>query len=182
MTDDYGGLELLDKFKGFDHASRILEMEMNRGERGEINIERLMTRLDRGMPYDLERGVAEEMRLLFVEVRHRFLVKIAEAKSGEFYSHDLAEFAHYCLMNRITCITLNYDDMLDQALWNANPRDSETSEPHWHPDGGYGFFCHPSISVVRDSDRFVGEPSMFLLKLHGSLNWLPREASWNHMP
>ena len=141
LTDDYGGLDLLDKFKNFDHAGRILEMELNRGESGEINIERLMTRLDRGMPYDLDRGVAEEMRLLSVEVRHQFLVKIAQAKNGEFHSADLAAFAHHCLTNRITCITLNYDDMLDEALWKANPRDSEPPEPHWHPDGGYGFFA-----------------------------------------
>src|SRR3989442_15319419 len=45
---------------------------------------------------------------------------------------------------------------------------------YWHPDGGYGFYCRPSLSSVRDFPvGWMDRTSMLLLKLHGSMNWRP---------
>ena len=62
-----------------------------------------------------------------------------------------------------------------------NPRFSEgPSSKHgikyWHPDGGYGFFVRPSEVMVKDTNRYMDTTSMSLLKLHGSINWYPRNG------
>jgi len=44
--------------------------------------------------------------------------------------------------------------------------------PYWSPDGGYGFFCRPSLCAVEDTLVHMDiKPAMLLLKLHGSANW-----------
>ena len=173
MTDDYSGLELAEKFKNFPHASSILDWERNRDPNRDINIERLMTRLDGRMPYDFDQGADEELGMLLTEVKRNFISRLEVAREGEVHSSELAAFAGYCVNNSITCITFNYDDVLDEALWTVVPSDYETNLPHWHPDGGYGFFCRPSAFNVRDLSRMMGETSMLLLKLHSSINWRP---------
>jgi hypothetical protein len=80
----------------------------------------------------------------------------------------------------VTCITFNYDDVLDQALWEVKPLHAANpchAQPkHWHPDGGYGFFIRPSSVAVHESIKYMNTTSMLLLKLHGSINWYPRKG------
>ena len=80
MTDDYEVETLAEKFKGFRHASRILDWERNRELKGYINIERLMTRLDGRMPYDFDQGADEELGMLVTEVKKRFIRRIEGTK------------------------------------------------------------------------------------------------------
>jgi hypothetical protein len=80
----------------------------------------------------------------------------------------------------VTCITFNYDDVLDQALWEVKPLRSGSPwhmhPKHWHPDGGYGFFVRPSLLAIYDKPQYMNTVSMLLLKLHGSINWYPRKG------
>jgi len=176
ITDDYGGADLVEKFKGFDHASRVLDLELSRAN-GQIDIERLMTRLDGRMPYDFDQGANEELGMLLTEVKKSLIKRIQVARSGLVYTDELAEFARYCVDNHLTCITFNYDDVLDEALWNVRPTYTPIGKPYWHPDGGYGFFCRPSQLSVEDTPIEMDvETSMLLLKLHGSINWYPRRG------
>ena len=174
MVDDYDGAELARKFRGFPNASRILDWERSREVTGYINIERLLTRLDGGMPYDYGQRAIEEFQILQSEVKLAFVRRITEARNGEFFSDEMDTFAAHCLENNITCITFNYDDVLDEALWNYR-RNNIASPPMWRPYDGYGFFCSSSLSGVGLSEAIGNvHSSVELLKLHGSINWYPR--------
>jgi len=171
LTDDLYADLLAKKFEAFPHATSILESERSKNHNREINIERLMTRLDGLMPYDFEEGANEELGLLLSEVKRCFVRRLDEAKNGPLHNAELAAFARYCVENKITCITFNYDDVLDKALWEVERAVHGASPPYWHPDGGYGFFCKPSVICVRNVDVFMDPASNLLLKLHGSMNW-----------
>ena len=169
--------QIAEKFKGFDDASRLLELARNWLGDGRIDIERLLSRLDSKMPYDFERGVTTELNLLRTAVLEMFKDRLNSAKQGFQHRDDLRAFARHCVSTRITCITFNYDDLLDQALWEVAWTDQVSRSPYWHPDGGYGFYCRPSRFLVRDSEgRLMDTTSMELLKLHGSLNWRVRRG------
>ncbi len=171
LTDQLYGDLLTERFATFPHPARILESERNKNLNREINIERLMTRLDGLMPYDFERGANEELNLLLSEVKRCFERRLAEAENGPVHNTELAAFARYCVENEITCITFNYDHVLDKALWEVKRAVGGVPPPYWHPDGGYGFFCKPSEICVRNVDVFMDPASNLLLKLHGSMNW-----------
>jgi hypothetical protein len=170
LVDKYYDDDLGNKFRQFQHAHRILEAELKDfANDGRMNLERLMTRLAGGMPYDWKTGAKNELGPLLAEVQNRFLLKLRKAKEGITHLEDLHQFARYCKQHRIDCITFNYDDCLDQALWKTQEKD----QPGWHPDRGYGFFCEPSGTATR---AFMAWPNNFkvtayLLKLHGSVNW-----------
>jgi len=173
LTDDYYVNELIEKFERFPHAKQILWQEKLRRTDGSIDIERLMTRLHGGMPYDYSHEANKEIDLLLKEIKMAFRRRLDEAKSGKKHENELNKFAQYCVDNCISCITFNYDDVLDQALWEYK----KIAIPHpgihqyWHPDGGYGFFCKPSHTCIRTVDVYKDRSVPLLLKLHGSVNW-----------
>jgi hypothetical protein len=171
VEDDYGGEALLSEFAGQEskHARSILELELNTCGEGKINVERLMTRLEGGMPYDISHRADPELHWFSSIIRQRFVARIKEALTqGVTHSNELHLFANHCLSNRSTCITFNYDDILDQALYAG---DGSGNPPTWNPDRGYGFTCRVSESCVQTVLRLDGPSAMLLLKLHGSLNW-----------
>lgn len=178
MVDDYEGEKLASKFKQFPYASRILDWERSRNDNGEINIERLMTRLEGRMPYDFDQKADEELGMLLIELKRSFIRRIQLAREKRGYIEDLEIFSKYCISNGISCITFNYDDVFDEALWKVAGASIPISEPYWNPDGGYGFFCRPSLCAVEDTSVQMDiKPAMLLLKLHGSINWYPRRGS-----
>lgn len=176
LTDNYDIDSLLKKFETLPHARRILELELAKNSDKKINIERLMSRLDSRMPYDFEHGANEELSLLLKEVKFSFNIRLDAAKKGQFFSTELAAFSKYCVHKNITCISFNYDDVFDQTLWEYKKIVDLGQPPYWHPDGGYGFFCRPSASCIRDTAAFMDKTSMLLLKLHGSTNWRIRRG------
>ena len=135
-----------------------------------------MTRLDGPMPYDFEQGAVQELQLLLSELKHQFRRRIELARNDVRHSEELAEFARYCVEEGITCITFNYDDVFDEALWNVRRALTGGGPPYWHPDGGYGFFCSPSKTSVQVEEHYMDQTSMNLLKLHGSMNWYPKRG------
>lgn len=178
MTDDYGVDGLIAKFNEFPHAKRLLEQERRLNPDGKIDIERLMTRLDGRMPYGFERGFGEVLGLLLFEVKQSLVQRLEAAKQEPRDTEVLAGFSRVCVNNRITCVTFNYDDAFDEALFNvAASYDPPPTLPNWHPDGGYGFFCRPSLLGVEWAPVSMGISSMQLLKLHGSINWRPRRGA-----
>ncbi len=166
LEDEYDGELLQDKFKSFPHAFRILKNELTRKPQGKIDLERLMTRLHGQMPYDREHGASEELILLLSELKQTFSKRLNLAKDKEFHKKELSSFANLCIDNNITCITFNYDDIIDEALWSVKRAISITSDPYWHPDGGYGFFCRPSLLSIQEVLGVTMDiTSMLLLKL-----------------
>jgi len=181
VVDDYQAAELAERVRHLQYASRILDWERSRETGGRINIERLMTRLDGGMPYDYDQGASTELATLLSELKKAFVKRIEDTRTQGEHKDDLVAFADYCVNSRVTCITTNYDDLLDEALYEVSDVSNirgVPDKPYWHPDGGYGFFCRPSYSTVQDTDVFMDvSVSMHLLKLHGSINWRPRRGS-----
>jgi len=129
------------------------------------------------MPYDSEQGTDNELGLLLAELKKCFKRRLDEARDGTNHEAELISFAHYCVNNQITCITFNYDDVFDEALWKVKRVQYRTEGPYWHPDGGYGFFCRRSESCIRDLEQFQDPTTMHLLKLHGSVNWRIKRGS-----
>ncbi len=172
MVDDFGNDDMAEKIIGLPHASRLLEQERKRNHNDLIDIERLMTRLDSLMPYDFGRGAVDEFRLLLSELRKGFRRRIESAlKSESFHEEELKEFVRNCNKKKVHFITFNYDDVLDKALF-------EDEGVKWDPSNGYGFLCLPSKNVHGPHYADEGEPpTTLLLKLHGSVNWMPKAGS-----
>ena len=172
LTDEYESDKLFQKFKDLPHALRILQLESQINAKGKLNIERLMTRLDGRMPYDASLGAEEELALLLKAIKEAFVNKLKEARGSAKHTDELNVFAQYCVNTHSNCITFNYDDVLDEALWGvARVLDDFAPEDYWHPDGGYGFFLQNSLSCTANLQSYKDQTSMFLIKLHGSINW-----------
>ena len=181
MIDDFDGDRLEADFEKFVHAAHILALERGRNQGKLINIENLMTRLDGRMPYDFrEEGATDEIALLLSNVRAVFLRRIKLAKERERHIDALKTFAGYCADKAIDCITFNYDDLFDEALWRVKEiydiRGVPSELRFWHPDSGYGFFCRPATSILEFDPLEMQSSTMLLLKLHGSINWRVRSG------
>lgn len=182
--DDYGLPRLLEHFAGFPHARKLLENEQRLRTNGHINVEQFMTRLHGRMPYDNDDARVQQTHLLS-ELMKEFVRKVSLARVKDVLKGDLDGFARVILENDVTCITFNYDDILDQALWKESEKhlNGHIRGPlirptgmYWHPDGGYGFFVRPSEVAIHDAIHYMDKTSMLLLKLHGSINWYPRSG------
>jgi hypothetical protein len=172
LVDEYDLRDISEKYKKFDQAYRILDIEMTKRDDGRIDIERLITRLQDCMPYDFDIGSQQQLSMLLADVKNCFLRRIKEARDGANYVEDLKEFAKYCVTNTTNIVTFNYDDFLDEAIWSVAGALSPINEPYWNPDGGYGFFCKPSSCVIEaKSVQMDLNVAIKLLKLHGSINW-----------
>jgi hypothetical protein len=169
LLDEYNLSSLAAKYSQFPSARRILELEIKRRGDGKVDFERLITRLQGGMPYDHSRGSASELQGLLEDLLALFTGMMRDAKAGPNDVGALSELASYCLVNAVSAITFNYDDIFDRELWNLNSK-RLTSNP-WEPDSGYGFFCNPAYALFIAEDHGLTHPPMLLLKLHGSLNW-----------
>lgn len=167
LVGDFENDRLVDAVRSLPAASRLFEAERNRHSDGFIDIERLMTRLHELMPYDNRHGSAHEFAFLLAELKRAFLRTIQRALGDVEVQpeSDVVAFARHCVDTNATCVTFNYDDLLDAAL---------TAAGDWNPYWGYGFFCRPSADTVSDVSHGSNLSDLLLLKLHGSVNWWPR--------
>jgi hypothetical protein len=170
-VDEFDGNGLEQMFTTFPIALELIRLERSRNVDGKIDIERLMSRLDGGMPFD-SGNADDQVRLLLSEVKRRFFGRISTARDGQVVPGLLVRFGRHCIEASVSIVTFNHDDFLDEALWRVKSVTNVLREPYWHPDGGYGFFCRPSVSRVVDAVMFM-DRSTPLLKLHGSMNWRP---------
>ena len=176
LIDDYGGRKLLREFEALPAASKILQNELRLSSKGWIDLERIMTRLSSRLPYDAESEVSNEFGLLLARLTKAFQERLRVAKNQLVHEEDLKALASLCGRRSISCITFNYDDVLDEALYqvkrNVSPTSVSLSPRPWNLDRGYGFFCRPSTTILGADPYIDVFPStLFLLKLHGSVNW-----------
>src|SRR5438552_1754756 len=132
LFDDYGIPQLRGRFASFSHATRILDDALANGSDGRIDLERLLTRLS-GMPYDATDGRLE-LALLESVLRKGLVQRIKEAKAATVDQKNLDAFARLVLAKKASIVTFNYDDFLDQGLWEVHRATSGFHpDPYWHP-------------------------------------------------
>src|SRR5260370_3673745 len=171
VVDDFHGEELREKSRGFPADAAILDSELNNPDhiKGQMNIERVMTRLAGGMPYDFGKGENKELNSLLTELTKVLMRRLTQAKAGEATSPEcLWLFASHVLKNQNHCITFNYDDVLDQALCEA--RLPFIAEPTWNPEWGYGFPCGMTQELVDNYPLIRPRSRLVLRKLHRPMN------------
>jgi hypothetical protein len=174
LVDDFAIPLLREQFKSFPFVTTILDNALAEYTNDNIDLEKLMTRLS-GMPYD---SIDAQYELKLLETRlYKFLVqRIRDAKAEYVNWECLDKLVRLIRQQEASIVTFNYDDVVDEALWrdykkfNSNHSDKSA----WHPDGGYGFYCRPSITSVVDTQLFMNKTRSLLLKLHGSINWRSR--------
>ena len=176
LTDPYPLEPFLTKFSqdAFPHAHKILRLEKDRAKAsgGRFDLERLMTRLDSSMPHDFDKKMVQEVDLLRHDLYEDFVNKLSSINLERKIPAGLQKFAKWCVERQAHCITFNYDDFLDQALWDVKRVYSGMSGvKYWHPNSGYAFFCPSQDVVVQGTSASMTRSSMLLLKLHGSINW-----------
>lgn len=182
LEDEYPIQALIEKYPNLGTAKEILETEIAASDAGKVNLERLITRLSSPMPYDRTSRSRAELEVIREEVEDMFTNKLVEARKqpGE-YDDVLMKLMGKWLERRAHCVSFNYDDVADEKLWQISKvigiSDIDTGLAYWHPDGGYGFFCPPSRTLVMDTEIYMDIPSTLLLKLHGSLNWRVRRGA-----
>jgi hypothetical protein len=172
MEDDYDGQWLLEQFREFPYMRNLIDLELSTPPEGKIDIERLMTRLDSAMPYDLANIPYSQLNVLMSMVKQCFRQKLDEAMKGNRDDAYLKDFAPHCVNGKIGCVAFNYDDLLDHAL--SEVQKSEANDSEWFIDTGYGFICRGSKAYIWHGQNHMDRSSMFLLKLHGSVNWYPK--------
>lgn len=173
LVDDFDIASLRSRFNSFPHARAVLDRALAETGDGRVDLERLMTRLS-GMPYD-DDDARRELGLLDSTLRKSVVRRLEDAKAAGVDRDSLGAFARFVLAEKSSVVTFNYDDVLDQALWEVYRVTSiHDVRPYWHPDGGYGFFCRPSSACIADSLVVMDRPRSLMLKLHGSINWRPR--------
>ena len=144
------------------------------------NIETLLTYLSSNLPYKtpvqvsadeaLYKDITSKLAKRFQELRQEHEVNVNEP--------SIKQFARYILDNKCTCITLNYDLMLEDILYK------NTSPEYQQCNKNYSVFY--KIPIINLSNRvpidaafWAGEEDDFyrkkmpeIIKLHGSINWL----------
>ncbi len=172
LVDDFGLSHFTAKYAGFPHASRLMKAEARRQPDGLVDIERFLSRLESTMPHDA--GALDELAALSTDLTTRLHERVREGTRGQVDPPELGAFARYVVDLDINCITFNYDDVLDYALWDYGKIEADSSvsdQRFWHWDTGYGFVCRSGASIVTAVDPVIRPSTMRLLKLHGSLNW-----------
>jgi len=171
LVDTYDIEKVISKHRGFLRAEEILQGEAGRRNDGKIDIERLLTRLE-GLPFDTDEALAY-FASIKRDVHKLFLDRLEQAKSqGIKYHEELRDFAYHCLVHQASCVTFNYDDVLDQAMHEVGGSVGAESAIYWHPNTGYGFYIPLSADCIGGSFWAQSERSATLIhKLHGSINW-----------
>jgi hypothetical protein len=182
LTDPYPINHLLSKFskEQSPYAYMILKLEEERARLsdGRFDLERLMTRLDSNMPHDFEKKVIQQLDYLRHDLFADFVKRLEDVNPQRNLPPELKQFARWCIDHQADCITFNYDDFFDEALWDVRKEWNElTAGLYWHPNSGYGFFCPPAEALVQGNTLSMGRSSTLLLKLHGSINWRTKRGA-----
>jgi hypothetical protein len=162
---------LKQKYQKFPAILKVIH-SLRIDKENRVNIETLLSRLYSGMPYDGAYLSSGNRSVLYADIYDYLIDTLKTITVDQDKQTVLSQFAKFVIENEITCVTFNYDVVVDQALWEYKKNTAVLSEKYWHPDGGYGFFCRPAEALINDGLEVTKDTtSSWLLKLHGSLNW-----------
>jgi hypothetical protein len=178
LEDKYSVEPLLDRYRngGFRYARNWLLSELglcdsNNRPQWTINIERLMTRLASGMPYDRSHDAELQREMVLRDIKDMFLKVLNGVEIDPGKVQLLDSVASKCLSDSIPIITFNYDTFLDEALAKEVTNEYGNRTILWHPNNGYGIVMQDMFSYVHKREMLLWPPETELLKLHGSTSW-----------
>lgn len=146
--DDYYGTNLLAACEGGVHFSAETAAAL-----GKINVEELLALAHEDQKIDLQRALE---RMIFNTIE----LGVRDGSNQNYYQLLVTQLVRSS--KRVCLISFNYDFLLDRALMDGTRLSTNT----W----SYGVSFHAGIDGFP-SYRDVTDPAVFLLKLHGSLNW-----------
>lgn len=143
------------------------------------NIETLLTYLSSNLPYKTEVQISADVAL-YRDITSKLADHFYSLKNDYPINNDskIQTFAKYILDRKCTCITLNYDLVLEELLYK------NTTQEYQNANKNYSiFYKMPIIDLcnripVRHACFASGETDFHrtkmpnIIKLHGSINWL----------
>lgn len=144
------------------------------------NIETLLTYLSSNLPYKTPVQVSAD-EALYKDITSKLAKKFQELRQEHEVNaneQSIKQFARYILDNKCTCITLNYDLILEDLLYKNTPQE--------YQDANKNFSIFYKIPITNLQNRIpvsYGGYASFntdfdraqmpeIIKLHGSINWL----------
>lgn len=146
--DGYYGTNLLAAQQGGEHYAAETEVALSK-----INLEELLALADEEDKTDVRKALES---VIFNTIER----SIQSGKKCNCYERLMTQLVRS--EKKACLISFNYDLLLDRALADAAHGATST----W----SYGVSFHAGI-VKFPSYRDIPDPTIFLLKLHGSLNW-----------
>lgn len=150
------------------------------------NIENLLTYLINELPWKSEVQKSAD-KALYLDITNKIASYFKSKKTNidialsNQYTKDFIDFIH---KNKCTCITLNYDTLLEDLLYDVSDESYKTGNPN------YKVFYKFAINSVADREPlgyglvdfdtdFERTKMPSIIKLHGSVNWLYSGVSIN---
>ena len=146
------------------------------------DIETLLAYLSSKLPYktDVQISMDEALYKDITSKIAKYFYDLRKQLKVDYNENNIKEFAKYILDNKITCITLNYDLILEDLLYKNTPETYQQYNKNYSvfykipitelanriPDGGSG---GAFSDYEKDDDR---TEILEIIKLHGSINWL----------
>lgn len=146
--DDYYGTNLLAAREGGVHFSAETAVALDK-----INVEELLALAHEDQKIDLQRALE---RMIFNTIE----LGVRDGSNQNYYQLLVTQLVRSS--KRVCLVSFNYDFLLDRALMDGTRLGANT----W----SYGVSFHAGTDDFP-SYRDVTDPAVFLLKLHGSLNW-----------
>lgn len=178
-------IDLSSLLKTYHNRSKVEEIleDTVATEANKVNIELLLTRLQ-GMPYDESDSLWDsERKTVYENTLNQFNELL---KSIKFPKNDdattLRKFASHIISSKSSCITFNYDNLLDIALLETEHTsgkemvNSYIPSTAWNPQKGYGFRFLPARTLINDYIIPYDNCDTLLLKLHGSMGWFVKKG------
>lgn len=144
------------------------------------NVETLLTYLSSNLPYKSDIQISAD-EALYKDITSKIATHFYDLKNSYKINNDdnISEFAKYILDNKCTCITLNYDLVLEELLYTNTP------EEYQKANGNYSIFYkipiidlfyripnHYGFTFANNEIDYNRSKMPAIIKLHGSINWL----------
>lgn len=153
--------------ENYPHLTRFLEhyykLNFKQLERAGLDMQDVLTFLDLELEYS---DCGKEIDLLgkargeFMDLLTLIFIKVISGPPCPYHTALASS-----LQRGDTVISFNYDLLMDSAM--------EKNLPGWTPRAGYG------LKTAAGGESPGGEPPVYLLKPHGSFNWLNCKSCGN---
>ena len=144
------------------------------------DIETLLTYLSSKLPYktDVQISMDEALYKDITSKIAKYFYALRKKSKVDYNEDNIKEFAKYIRDNKITCITLNYDLIVEDLLYKNTP------ETYQQDNKNYSVFYKIPITELANRiptgyGGFLSHETDFhrtkmpkIIKLHGSINWL----------